>query len=121
MITPMKRILLAGQIQLDADLVQPQRRQDDRLLGLGQRVQDLDDALQRIRRGHGHREPDVERVVALVVVRHAGMLIDHLRGLIHPGRGDLHRGQRALVAQRVVQKGLRVRPRALLPPNTNAA
>ena len=50
-------------------------------------------------RGDGDREPQVERVIALVVVADAGMLVHHLGGRLQPVGPDPHGNQAALIAQ----------------------
>ena len=95
------RVAPALHVQVDADLEEAQRRQRPDHVHLGQLAQQLDRPVEAElrRRRHAHREPDVELVLAPVVVRDAGVGVDHLgRGVGPLGRGA--RGhQRGDVAQ----------------------
>ena len=90
---------LAGHVEVDADLEQPQRVHHPGDLGAGQLVDALDDRFEVRGRRHGDREPEVVLVVPLVVVGHAGVLVDDPGGLGDPGGIDAHRDQARLVAE----------------------
>ena len=91
---------LAGHVELDADLVELERRQHPRDVRARLPVQHVDVGLEVVARRHGDRVPEVVGVVALVVVAHAGMPADHGRGLVDPVGVDLGRDQRGAVAER---------------------
>ena len=84
------RVATALHVEVDADLEEAQRRHRPDRLHLGQLAEQLDRAVEaelRVRR-HAQREPDVELVLALVVVGHAGMRVEHRGGRVGPlGRG----------------------------------
>jgi hypothetical protein len=84
-------------LEVHANLEQPQRRQLAHRLRARQALQDVERAIEPERRVRlrGDREPDVEVVIAQVVVRHARVLVDDLGGppgvlRVHLG-GDEHR------------------------------
>jgi hypothetical protein len=90
------RIAIALDVEVDADLEEAQRRHGPDHVDLGQLAQELDRAIQpelRARR-HGQREPQVQLVLAQVVVAHArvggedggGLVLARLRR----ARGDEH-------------------------------
>ncbi len=88
-------------LQVHADLEQLQRGQLTDRFGAGQLGQDLKRALQAQRRIglRGDGEPDVELVVAQVIVRHPGVGVDHVGRPPRVLRIDLGRDQHRGVAQ----------------------
>ena len=97
-----QRVGVADHLQVHPDLEQLERRQHAHRLGAGLLGQDVERALQpelRVGLG-GDREPQVELVVAQVVVRHARVRVDDLRGPVRVVGVDLGRDQHRLVAER---------------------
>ncbi len=88
-------------LEVHADLEQPQGRELADGLRAGQALQHLERALEpQLRAGlRGDREPDVEVVVAQVVVRHARMRVDDLAGAPRVLGVDLRRHEHRLVAE----------------------
>jgi hypothetical protein len=77
-----KRLGALLHLQVHPDLEEPQRGQLAHRLRSGQALEDVERPVEAERRVRFRRdrEPDVEVVVAQVVVRHPGMRVDHLGG-----------------------------------------
>ena len=90
---------VAGHVELHADLVELQRGQlaGDERARLP--VQGVDVVVEHVARRHRDRVPEVVRVVALVVVAHAGVGADDRRGFVDPVGVDLGRDERRAVAE----------------------
>ena len=88
-------------LEVHADLEEPERGQLAHRLGAGQALEHLERAVQAEPRVglRGDREPDVEVVVAQVVVRHAGVLVDDLGRAPGVLGIDLGRDQHRAVAE----------------------
>ena len=79
----------ARHVEIDADLEHANRLHQPCLLRAGQRMIGVDVLVERRRRRNRDRPPDVELVVASVVVRHAGMVADHSGDVVDAiGRGS---------------------------------
>jgi hypothetical protein len=92
----------ARHLEVHADLEQRERRKLADRLRAGLLGQDLERAVEpqlRVRLGRD-REPEVEVVVAQVVVRHAGVGVHDLGGAVRVLRVDLRGDEHRLVAQR---------------------
>jgi hypothetical protein len=92
----------ARHLQVHADLEEPERRKLPDRFGAGPVRDHVERALQpELRAGlDGDREPEVEIVIAQVVVRHAGVRVDELRRTVRVGRVDLRGDEHRRVAER---------------------
>ena len=93
------RAALAFQVELHADLEEAERRQHARGFGPRHLVQSVNRPGQIASGRHGDREPQVELVVPLIIVAHAGMLVHHAGRRLQSVGPDPHRDQAALIAQ----------------------
>ena len=97
-----ERFGVALHLEVHADLEQFQRRQLAHRLGARLAREYLERTVEA-KRGVGlgrDREPQVERVVAQVVVRHAGMRVDQLGGAVRVLGIDLRRDEHRRIAER---------------------
>ncbi len=85
-----QQIGFAAHVQNHADFEKFERRQHPRFFGAGFGVQFVHIALQIARWRHGNGEPQIIRMIALVIVRHARMPIDNICGFLNVFWRDFH-------------------------------